>query len=354
MPDSSAPAGGITSSSRATAAAGAAAPSSAQLSPPKAIALTPIGCLQGDDRRRQAEPPVGRAVAERPEHDEVGDEHDHQAPEHRLLAQAGRLVLQVVEPAAVVREALDHPVGEAEQAHLLGSRRVDRHAVGVLGVALGVQHLGRAAVAPDGALAQQPVRGRPGEHEQQRLPPAVPGQHDGRGDAGEQADEAVGDEVHGVRQRRPGDSEVEVAGHRQVVGEVGPFEVGDAWRLDRRRHQPVVERRRRALAEVGADDLVQRADDLGGDEHDGEGDERRGERLAVGDGGDQPARCDGDRRGQRATHDEAGPPDQRLRRRGAEERAEQDPLLAPAQAFDHDASSGRTSPHTCSPPAGSA
>ena len=188
----------------------------------------PDGCLQGDDRRRQAQPPVGRAGAERPEHDEVGDEHDRHAPQHRLLAQTRRLVLQVVEPAAVGREALDHPVGQAEQAHLLGGRRIDRHAVGVLGVTLGVQHLGRAAVAPDGALAQQPVRGRPGEHEQHRLPPPVPGEHDGRGDAGEQADEAVGDEVHGVGERRAGDPEVEVSGHRQVVGEVGPFEVGDA------------------------------------------------------------------------------------------------------------------------------
>ncbi len=117
-------------------------------------------------------------------------------------------------------------------------------------MALGPLHLGRAAVAPDGALPQQPVGRRPGEHEHDRLPPAVPGEHDGRGDAGDQADEAVGDEVHGVRQRRAGDAEVEVAGHRQVVGEVGPLEVGDAGRAERRRHQAVVERRGRAVAEV--------------------------------------------------------------------------------------------------------
>ena len=191
------------------------------------------------------------------------------APSDRPLAQPGRLVLQVVEVPALAGEAVDDPVGEPEQAHLLGGRRVDGEAVRVVGVALGAHHLRRAALEPDRALAQHPVGRRPGQHEHDRLPPAVPGEHDGRGDAGDEPDEAVGDEVHAVRQRRAGDAEVEVAGHRQVVGQVGALEVGDARGVERGRHQAVVERRRRAVAEVGAERLVERADDLAGDEHDG-------------------------------------------------------------------------------------
>ena len=119
------------------------------------------------------------------------------------------------------------------------------------------------------------MRRRPRQHEDDRLPPAVPRQHHRRGDAGDQPDEAVGDEVHAVRHRRSGDAEVEVAGHRQLVGEVGALEVGDARGVERRRHQAVVERRRGAVAEVVAERLVQRPDDLAGDEHDGHRDQRR-------------------------------------------------------------------------------
>ena len=48
-PDGSAPAGAIAGSSRSTAATGAAAPSSAQLSPPNAIIDTPTALCANDD-----------------------------------------------------------------------------------------------------------------------------------------------------------------------------------------------------------------------------------------------------------------------------------------------------------------
>jgi hypothetical protein len=232
-------------------------------------------------------------------------------------------------------EALDHPVGEPEEAHLLGRRRVDGEAVRVVGEALRPHHVRRPAVEPHPALAQDPVGRRPRHHQDERLPPAVVGQHDRGRDAGDEADQPVGDEVHAVRQRRSGDAEVEVAGHRQVIGEVGPLEVGDARGVERRRHQPIVERRRRAVAEVVPERLVQRADDLAGDEHDGHRDERTGQRGAVGDGGDQPTRRDGDQRRQGAACDQPDPPQHGVARRRPADGAEQRPLLAGPQPGDH-------------------
>ena len=271
-----------------------AAPSRAQLSPPKAMALTPMAACRATIAADRSRPPSAARSASVQNASRLAATTMTTQPATRPLAQPGRLVLQVVEVAALAGEPVDDPVGQPEQADLLGRRRVDGQAVRVLGVPLGPLHLGRAAVLPDGALAQQPVGGRPGQHEHDGLPPAVPGQQDGRGDAGDQPDEAVGDEVHAVRQRWPGDAEIEVAGHREVVGQVGPLEVGDARRTERGGHQAVVQRRGRAVAERGADRLVQRADDLGGDEHDGHRDERCGERLAAGHGADQPAGDDGD------------------------------------------------------------
>ena len=60
-----APAGGITDSSRTTAATGAAAPSSAQLSPPKAIALTPIAaCRATIAAARSSRPSAARSASD--------------------------------------------------------------------------------------------------------------------------------------------------------------------------------------------------------------------------------------------------------------------------------------------------
>ena len=72
--------------------------------------------------------------------------------------------------APAVDEAVDHPAGQAEQPQLLGRRRVDGQPVGVVGVALGRPHLVGVAVAPDRALAQQPVGGQP-------APPSTSGAH---------------------------------------------------------------------------------------------------------------------------------------------------------------------------------
>ena len=106
-------------------------------------------------------PSGGRGVGERPEHDDVGADHEQQAPQHRFFAQARGLVLQLVQERAAIDEAVDDPAGEAEQAKLLRGGRIDGEPVGVFGVALRGPHLLGVAVAPDPALAQQPVRRQP-------------------------------------------------------------------------------------------------------------------------------------------------------------------------------------------------
>jgi hypothetical protein len=84
-----------------------------------------------------------------------------------------RLVLQTMERRTPRDEPLDRPSREAEQAQLLARRRIDREPVRVIGVALRRAHLGRVAIEPDTALAQQPVRRHPGAGEHERGPPVV-------------------------------------------------------------------------------------------------------------------------------------------------------------------------------------
>ena len=146
-----------------------------------------------------------------------------QAPEHRALAQPRRLPEKIGEVMAARPEAFDDPVGQSKQPQLLGGRRIDREPVGIVGMALGVANFFGVAVAPDGALAQQPVRGEPCAREQDRRPPRVAGEHDRRGEAPHHLHQPAGDEVHRYEQRRPADAEIEIAGHREVARELRDF-----------------------------------------------------------------------------------------------------------------------------------
>ena len=130
-PTRSAPAGAIAGSSRSTAATGAAAPSSAQFSPPNAISDVPTRALrEDDDAAPRSRRPVGggarRATRTRRRWRRATSSRLQQ---HRLLAQPRRLVLQLVQPRAARDEAVDRPVGEAEQPQLLG-RPADRRPAG--------------------------------------------------------------------------------------------------------------------------------------------------------------------------------------------------------------------------------
>ena len=86
-------------------------------------------------------------------------------------------------------EPVDRPAGQAEQPQLLARRRIDGEPVRVVGVALRAAHFVGVAVAPDGALAQQPVGREPRAGEHDRRPPREAEQHDGRREAADHLDQ---------------------------------------------------------------------------------------------------------------------------------------------------------------------
>ena len=299
------------------------------------------------DRGADADAPVERGVADRPEHQRVRRHHDQQAPDQRALAQSRRLPLQVAQPPGPVAEATHHPVAEHEDAHLLGGGSVDREAVGVVGVALGELHRRGLAVPPHAALTQQPVGAPPGQTQHDRRPPAEPDEDDRRGEPAEQVDQAAGDEVHRDVQRRSHDPEVEVPGGDEVVDQLGILQVADAGRSDGCVGQLAVQPVRRAAPEVGADGLVQRREDLHRRQRDARRGERPAERRAVVDRADDHADGDGQHRRQRATDDDEDPPRPRQLRRGPVQGAGHRPLLPPSHTCHH-----QCSLLTCSRPHG--
>ena len=179
---------------------------------------------------------------------------------HRPLAQPRRAPLQLEEAAAAADEPLDHPVGEAEQADLL-RRRARRPRAGTRsrrGAAPRAPRrcCGRARPSSRAAAsASQPTRRRARAAPTTRnrraaiacaMPPTM-------------STRPIAMKSMRDRERRAGDAEVEVARHREVVGERRAFEVRHAGRPHARAHQPVVEPRGGAAPEVRADRLVDRA-----------------------------------------------------------------------------------------------
>ena len=136
------------------------------------------GALDEGDDLTQTEPAAYNGVRERPEDQDVGGHDQQHAPQQRLLAQARRRVLEIVQSRAAGDEAIDRPAGQAEQPQLLAGGRIDRDAVGVVGVALRRAHFIGVAIPPDAALAQQPVRRQPCGDEHERRPPRVGKQHE--------------------------------------------------------------------------------------------------------------------------------------------------------------------------------
>src|SRR4030095_2177003 len=83
-----------------------------------------------------------------------------------------------------------------------------------------------------------------------------------RCEARDQLDQAGRDEVQAERQWWPSHSEIEVAGHCEVVRELGVFKVAHARRPNTRFGKPVVQPRRGTVAEVGADGGMDWCEDL--------------------------------------------------------------------------------------------
>ena len=254
-----------------------------------------------------------------------------QTPRERPLSQARRLVLKLVEPCASRDEPLDRPADQPEQPQFLARRRIDGQPIRVVGIALGAAHLVGVAVAPDGALAQQPVRREPRAGEHERRPPGEAEEHDRRGEAADHADQAAGDEVHRVRQRRPGHAEVEVARDGEVGGERRILQVCHTRRADAHLGQAVVEKRRGAIAEVVADRRLNRRQHLQQDEDDADDAERTRQAVAALDGADQDPHRNGEQRRQDAVQQHDRPPRQRESRVGLRQRREEHPLFSTAE-----------------------
>ena len=115
----------------------------------------------------------------------------------------------------------------------------------------------------------------------------------------------------------------------------GILEMAHARRPHAGLGQPVVQPRRGAIAEVGAERLVDRRQDLQQDEDDaGEG-ERAGQAVAALHRADEHARRDREDRRQHAAQDEHDPPAGGQQRVGLRQDAEELPLLARGQLANH-------------------
>ena len=267
---------------RIVAATGCAAPSSAQFRPPNAIELVPTAAVANTTSAESVMLPDDAAFGERPEHEAVGREHEHERPDDRLLAQPRRPPLQLEQPAPPGREPIDRPIRQPEQPDLLRRGRVDREAVRVVGVPLRARAprrcCGRARPSSRAAASASPPT-----HRRARAAPTTryAREEDRLRDPAGHVDEADRDEVHRDRERRPRDAEVEVARHREIVGERGPLEVRHARRPDAGAHEPIVQPRRGAAPEVRAHRLVDRREHLQQHEHDTHERERHAERVAL-------------------------------------------------------------------------
>ncbi len=279
---------------------------------------------------------MGRGTRQQPEHQHIGRGHQQQAPEDRTLTHAGGGVLQFVQAGAPGDEAVDGPAGEAEEAQLLAGRGIDRQAVGVVGVALRGAHLLGLAVVPDGAIAQQPMGREPSAGKQQRRPPGVPRQDHGRCHPAGHLDQAGGDEVHGDRKRRPGHPQIEVAGHGQVAGQRRIFQMPNARRAHAGLGEPVVEPGGGAIAQVGAECLMNGAEHLQEHKDRARKGQRPGQRMALLHRAHQHAHGNGEGRRQDAAQQQHRPPASRQTRIRLGQHGEKLPFLARRQRLQHD------------------
>ena len=123
-------------------------------------------------------------------------------------------------------------------------------------------------------------------------------------------------------------SEIEVSGHREILRELRILEVAHARRIDTGAREPVVEPGRRAAAEVGADCLMERSEDLQEHEHDTDEREREREGIVPLDRADERAHRDREHRREGAAQSEDRPPQNGEPAIGPHQDAGQLPLVA--------------------------
>ena len=177
--------------------------------------------------------------------------------------------------------------------------------------------------------------GEPGTREQERRPPRVRGEHDRRGETAHQLHQPSGDEVHRDEYRRAGDAEIEIPGHREVVGQLRVLEMTHARRPDAGDGEPVVEPRRGAAPEIGANGVVHRRQHLQQDEHDPNHPQRRRQAAAPFDRADEATHRDREERRQEPAHQEEGPPGDGECAVGLGQHAREFPFVTQVQALDH-------------------
>jgi hypothetical protein len=239
-----------------------------------------------------------------------------------------------VQRGAPADEAFDRPVDETEEPQLLARGRIDGQAIQIVGIALGAADGVSVTVKPDRALAQKVVGRQPAAREDERRPPREPEQHGSGDESANHPDKAAGDEVHRIRERRTGHAAIEVACDREVGHQRRVLEMGHAVRREARRRQPIVEKRRHAIAEGVADRGLHRRQHLEEDEDDASDGKRRRERVPALHRGDEHAHRDREQRRQRPVQHHHGPPRRRQPPVGMGQRGKQHPLLALAEPFE--------------------
>ncbi len=106
------------------------------------------------------------------------------------------------------------------------------------------------------------MRRHPSAREHDWRPPRVSGEDHGARDAADHFHHAAGDEIQRDGQWRPGHSEIEIARDGEIAGKRWILEVSHARRTHTGLGKPVVEPCRSAIAEVGAERLMNRTEHL--------------------------------------------------------------------------------------------
>ena len=164
--------------SRSTALAGAAAPSKAQDNPPNAIMLVPTAALTkvtacpGTGGR----PAASLAIAQ----NTTMLAESTSSRLHNTGRSRKRVACHCRSSSRRRRDVNRSTVHAARpnRRSSLAAGGSHRQPIGVVGVALRLANLRCVAIAPDRALAQQPVRGEPGAASSSGRPPGVGRQHE--------------------------------------------------------------------------------------------------------------------------------------------------------------------------------
>src|SRR6516162_1944772 len=266
------------------------------------------GALHVHHSGPQSDSPVCGAACQRPKNRDIRADYQKQAPDQWPLAQSCGSVLKLVQTSPSRNETLHCPGGESKQPQFLARGWIHGKPISVVGITLRATHLFGVAVAPDSAFTQKPMRGRPRAREQDRHPPRISGKDHGTANAADHLHHAAGDKIHGNSQRRARHSEVEVTRHGQVARQFWIFQMADPRRAHARFREPVVKPSSRAVAQIGAYCLMNRAEYLKEDKNCANKRQRTRERIAALHGAYKNTHCNGKCRRQSTSEQKSSPP----------------------------------------------